>query len=235
MPENLFGNELIMSIGFNQERMLNDIIELHCKTPIELDPTFSKGGFYTGAIPRPKYCFDIKPRYDFVAKADFRKLPLEKESINTMMFDPPFMSPGYNSNHLGKMVKRFRGIGIENMGRLWRSYHAAFKEFHRIMKKRGVLIVKCQDVVDGRYNWFSHVEICNIAYKRGFYPKDLFILLSRARMTNIDSQVHARKHHSYFWVFEKKPSYVKYNKSGTYHYNEMPGKRGRRKSRKTNK
>jgi len=46
-----------------------------------------------------------------------------------------------------------------------------------------------------------------MATEMGFYPKDLFILLAKHRINSFGSkwskQEHARKHHSYFWIFQK--------------------------------
>lgn len=74
--------------------------------------------------------------------------------------------------------------------------------------------MKCQDTVDSCKQYFSHVEIINHASKVGFYPKDLFILLAKARIIgeNHEKQQHARKFHSYFIVFLKtKNPPVKYS------------------------
>ena len=59
----------------------------------------------------------------------------------------------------------------------------------------------------------SHVFVMNEAVKAGFYPKDLFILLAKNRITadwQTRNQKHARKFHSYFWVFEKNGKEVMY-------------------------
>ena len=49
----------------------------------------------------------------------------------------------------------------------------------------------------------------------GFYPKDLFILHNNVRINSFGTkwtkQEHARKYHSYFWVFEKRKSKVTYD------------------------
>lgn len=52
----------------------------------------------------------------------------------------------------------------------------------------------------------------NYAVKLGLYPKDLFILLSKRRpiQHNLKNQNHARKFHSYFWVFGKQKRAIGY-------------------------
>ncbi|MBU2039950.1 MAG: cob(I)yrinic acid a,c-diamide adenosyltransferase, partial [Gammaproteobacteria bacterium] len=89
-------------------------------------------------------------------------------------------------------------------------YSNSLKEFYRILCLDGIVIFKCQDVVSGGLNLFSHCWIMYEAIKHGFYPKDLFILLAKNRITDGRKQQHARKFHSYFWVFKKTKCKVDY-------------------------
>ena len=54
----------------------------------------------------------------------------------------------------------------------------------------------------------------NMALELGFYPKDMFILTAKMRINSFggrwNKQEHARKYHSYFWVFEKIKQKVNY-------------------------
>lgn len=52
----------------------------------------------------------------------------------------------------------------------------------------------------------------NMAVSAGLYPKDLFILLAKNRIIgyNHAKQKHARKFHSYYWVFKNEPFSVDY-------------------------
>jgi hypothetical protein len=47
-----------------------------------------------------------------------------------------------------------------------------------------------------------------------FYPKDMFVLLAKMRINSFGGrwtrQIHARKYHSYFWVFQKTKPKVNY-------------------------
>ncbi len=98
----------------------------------------------------------------------------------------------------------------QNNGPKWHQavtdlYFKAGKEAHRVLKKKGILIVKCQDEVSANKQWLTHVEIINEYEKLGFYTKDLFVLVrvNHASVSRIKKQVHARKNHSYFLVFVK--------------------------------
>jgi len=61
-------------------------------------------------------------------------------------------------------------------------YIDSLKEFHRILKQKGILIFKCQDKVSGGKQYMSHCFIYNEAVKAGFYPKDFFVLLAKSRI-----------------------------------------------------
>ncbi len=85
-------------------------------------------------------------------------------------------------------------------------YFSAGAEAQRVLRRGGILIVKCQDEVSAGKQWLTHVEIIIEYEKMGFYTKDLFIVVrnNKPAVSRLKSQVHARKNHSYFLVFEKK-------------------------------
>lgn len=85
-------------------------------------------------------------------------------------------------------------------------YFAAGKEAKRVLRDKGVLIVKCQDEVCANRQRLTHVEIINEYERDGFIVEDLFVLVRRGRpgVSRMLKQRHARKNHSYFLVFRKK-------------------------------
>ena len=80
-----------------------------------------------------------------------------------------------------------------------------------ILKNDGIVIFKCQDCVSSAKQYFSHCWVMYEAMKYGFYPKDLFILFAKNRINDGRKQQHARKYHSYFWVFKKQKCKVDYS------------------------
>ena len=84
-------------------------------------------------------------------------------------------------------------------------YFSAGKEANRVLKLKGILIVKCQDEVSANKQHLTHVEIINAYNELGFYAKDLFVVVrpNKPAMSRVIRQVHARKNHSYFLVFVK--------------------------------
>ena len=212
--QNMFGTEgeyrinrisndtIIKTISYSQTEILSWIISLYCPNGFDLDPTYSKGNFYK-VIPEPKYKFDLFPPAGIVP-ANAGNLPVKSESIETIMFDPPFLAGIEAKAPLGKMRKRFGRY--RNIPELWAMYEKAMQEFYRVLKPQGVLVFKCQDTIDAGKQYFSHNKVYEIAERIGFYAKDLFVLLAENRMIGKfhHKQQHARKFHSYFWVFISK-------------------------------
>lgn len=206
---------MVKSISYNEQEIISWVLQLHCNTPIELDPTYSKGNFYKGNFEEPKYKFDLYPQIAGVEQANAENLPLPDESINTMMFDPPFLATKGKSltteNSSNKINKRFGVYPTEK--ELHQFYLNALTEFYRILKPNGILIFKCQDKVSSGKQYFSHLFIMNEAQKMGFYCKDMFILLAKNRLVadwQLKSQKNARKFHSYFLVLEKSNKQINY-------------------------
>ena len=80
-----------------------------------------------------------------------------------------------------------------------------FSNLYTVLKPGGVLIVKCQDEVSANKQWLTHVEIINAMAARGYYAKDIFVVVRNNRpiVSRMKKQVHARKNHSYFLVLVK--------------------------------
>jgi hypothetical protein len=194
--------DIIRSISFDEHEILEWIIELHCPQGFELDPTYSTGRFYSG-IPQPKYKFDIDPRGPGVIQADVRHLPVKDNSINSIMFDPPFVIKNVTTRDLTGIVEK-RFSAYPSAEALYDFYYQSIKEFQRILIPGAVLVFKCQDTIDSGRQYLSHVQIVNMAEQSGFYTKDLFILCAHKRIISQNRQFHARKYHSYFLVFLKR-------------------------------
>lgn len=208
-------SDVLKSTSYDQAVIIKDIIKLHIPSGIiDCDTTYSIGNFYKATgVEAPKYKFDIFPQAEGVEQASADKLPLEDNSIDSIMFDPPFViSQGPSlkpdtSQNAGERrnVIHNRFSSFESPKKLWEFYKASLEEGYRVLNNNGVFIFKCQDTVNSGKNFFSHSYVMNLAVKAGFYPKDLFILLAKSRIISGKhlNQQHARKYHSYFWVFEK--------------------------------
>lgn len=208
---------LISSISYDQIEIIENILKLHTKdNTIDCDPTYSKGNFYkNGKIKEPKYKFDINPQTEDTIKADARSLPLDDNSVNCIMFDPPFLATtgkSITANDNNNFINKRFGV-FPNEKELHQFYIDSMKEFYRILKDDGTLIFKCQDKISSSKQYLSHVFIINEAIKIGYYPKDMFILLAKTRIVadwQVKNQKNARKFHSYFLVFQKCNKKIEY-------------------------
>lgn len=201
---------MIKSISYDQSEIIKWILQLHVPTgKIDCDPTYSIGNFYKNTgIDEPTYKFDIVPQVDGVEYGDSRNLPLGNESINCLMFDPPFLATtgkSLSENNDNNIINKRFGV-YPSEQELHQFYADSLKEAHRVLTDKGILIFKCQDKISSGKQYMSHCFIHDEAVKIGFYPKDLFILLAKNRLVadwQLKNQKNARKFHSYFWVFEK--------------------------------
>lgn len=209
----IFGEKTISTIGYDQQEMIRDILYLHADSKmIDCDPTFSIGNFYKNGLPKPKHIFDREPQVEGVIQATSDKLPLDNNSVNVIMFDPPFVITGdtYGEAKEGSSIIAKRFTGFHDFNELKTMYSGSLKEFYRILNDDGIVIFKCQDCVSSAKNHFSHVYIMNEALRIGFYPLDLFVLLSQVRIVDGRKQQHGRKYHVFFWVFKKTKCRVDY-------------------------
>jgi hypothetical protein len=208
MNNTLFGYMPIASVCYSNYEAIHSIMKLHKIDRFDLDCTYSKGLFWDG-IPVPVKKTDLNPQRDGVIKADSSCLPFNDGSIYSLMFDPPFVIAGENykndKNGSSLIAKRFEGY--KNYNELINHYEGTIKEAFRILIDKGIFVFKCQDTVSGGVNYFTHCMVMNMAVKYEFYPKDLIILIAKNRINSFGNkwkkQEHARKYHSYFWVFQK--------------------------------
>jgi len=183
-------------VSDDQTEILRNIARLFLNGDrFHLDPTYSRGLFYVGC---PE--FDPELQSDLATGVDCRSLPYDSASIRSIVFDPPFIHAHGQESEIGKRFSSYR-----TQHQIRALYFAALVEFYRVLKPKGILVFKTQDIVEsGRQVW-NHVHVFNLAENLGFVALDLFILVAHNRLVghNHGEQQHARKFHSYFWVFEK--------------------------------
>ncbi len=197
---------VIKSVSYSQTEILQSIMELQKIDQFDLDVTYGRGGFWRD-LPEPELRFDRSPVSSDVVPADVRQLPLRDESVRSVAFDPPFLAtkgPSLKKTGPNLVVKRFGSYPNEN--ELFVMYYMALLEIYRVLQPGGILVFKCQDKVSSGKQYFSHCLVWEQALWAEFYPKDLYVLVAKSRLTpawQVRGQQHARKFHSYFWVFEK--------------------------------
>lgn len=193
---------VVKTTYFKEKELINDIMWLHNNSqPFDVDPTYSVGRFWQG-LPQPIYKFDLSPKLPGVTQADCTNLPFDDEQVLSIMFDPPFITEGTSKS---KIKQRF--TSFSSLEELKQMYFDSLVEFYRILKPKGILVFKCQDLTYYHKQFLTHSWLINEATSIGFYSKDLFILIRDQVLlgAHIKKQQHARKTHSYFLVFVKRP------------------------------
>src|SRR5262249_54859994 len=146
---------------------------------------------------------DLKP-VPPATYADFTKLPYPDAWLDGLFLDPPQVhNPG---SHITE--KRYNKDTVNNKmdhADILALYFTGMQEGFRTLKPGGRLYVKCKDEIPGEIQSWTLIELFLLAMQLGLYGRDCFILFPTSRTSSArwKSQHHARKDHSYMWVFEK--------------------------------
>lgn len=166
------------------------------------DVTYGKGVFWQN-VDTSAYEFLAT---DLAMGIDFRELPYEDDSLDAVVLDPPYI---YNPKDTVKasISEPYKvnttGLGLTTVTAVIELYEAGIREALRVLRPGGRLFVKCQDQIQaGKQRWV-HIELFEFARSLGFYARDLLVLVQKTRPAiRWPQQKHARKNHSYLWVFE---------------------------------
>lgn len=184
--------------GKNDE-LIKDVAELHFLSGHKiLDLTWGKGNFWNLVDLSPYTFYKCDIAYNGI---DFRNTPFKDGFFDVVVLDPPY------AIKMGKSISKYNesyGLSqIENIQQIYDLYIKGILEARRIIRKGGILLIKCQDVTHGGSNYWVHDDIkafCNII---NLVPIDLFVLKNSVRSKPY-VQKGSRKNHSYLWVMKKK-------------------------------
>jgi hypothetical protein len=142
-------------------------------------------------------------------RADLRALPYRTGSLDVVVLDPPYIhNPG---NHVTdrRYNNRATTKGMYHADILRELYCRGIQEAYRVLRPAGRLFVKGKDEIESGEQCWSHRELYDAAVRCGFTAKDLFVLHAQATTSALrwDRQLHARKNHSYLWVFVVDPAH----------------------------
>lgn len=177
------------------------------------DVTYGKGAFWKQTDTSRFMLFTSDMLTVPEAPWDFRDLPYIDGCMDHVVLDPPYMhSPGKTSAYQGQyQTTQSHGLHADH-GKARTLYHneiiedyaKGMAEAWRVLGEGGMLWVKCKDEIESGWQRWSHHEIYLDAREIGFVGKDLFILTTGGNIPSRHArQLHARKAHSYLWVFLK--------------------------------
>lgn len=210
---------VIRNISTDQSQILKWIMDLHNEgKPFECDITASELKFYLNSrggkyeVPVPKILMDVYPMRDDIIKiTPFNKLPLEDNSVSSIVCDLPFVcSPKTCKSFVEKkegsnMISR-RFSSWYPMQEGYENIYWWMNECKRVLKEDGILVWKMQSSVSGGLQHLLSEFSALCAADCGLYTLDQFFLEAKARLisaSKIKKQMHARKYTSTFWVFKK--------------------------------
>jgi len=223
--ENLNNETIIKNISTDQSEILLNIMNLYNEgKPFECDITASELKFYKQnkkqkyEIPIPKILMDVYPQREDIIKIEkWGKLPLEDESISSIVVDLPFVISPANAPSATTQIKENGNLIYKRFSayypvdNLYYSYYHWLSECFRVLKKDGICVFKCQSCISGgiRHNVeeFSFMA----AQRLGFKMVDKFTLEAKARLISSskykDGQKHSRSYTSQFLIFKKETKF----------------------------
>lgn len=231
-PAGVATSALIQSarVGTNAD-LFASIVALHVPAGSRIaDVTFGRGVFWKHVDLRglELHASDVEASTrlangisveSYTSGIDCRALPYADGSFDCIVLDPPY-AEGYfrreMSQRAGKgshstFADAYSHAGVHRPEPGEPKYHDAVVELYlragleacRVLRRGGLLIVKCQDEVSANRQRLTHVEIITAYESMGLYCRDLFVLVrsNAPGVSRLVKQVHARKNHSYFLVF----------------------------------
>jgi len=191
-----------LSVFESDEDILKAVSDIHLKGKwFDLDCTYSKGNFYKN-IKEPRIKSDLNPVDDSIIKLDSTDLSFSDSTIESIVFDPPFLFRKRKSENNDLVSKRFSYFySWEELNEM---YIKSLKEFFRVLKPKGYVFFKCQDMNDNKF-YCTHNFVINEAEKIGFDLKDIVIKKGKTKLQrDAKQQKCVAKIHSYWLVFKKK-------------------------------
>lgn len=193
--------------------LIADVAKLYLSADmVMLDPTYGRGLWWT--VWRP----DTLVTHTKVDGYDFRKMPEADGTFDAVAFDPPYVAMGgRKTSKLPDFMDRF---GLEDApatpAGLQQDINDGLAEVHRVLRRKGIALVKCQDYISSGKLWPGTHHTLATALALGFTLVDRFEHVGHVRAQPggrtrrgkngervASTQVHARRNLSTLFVLRK--------------------------------
>jgi hypothetical protein len=173
-----------------------------------LDATWGKGVFWKRFGGRRRFELvgsDIQVMPGVGVVADFRRLPFADGTFDVVTLDPPYRHTGPGHDYLDHRYGGSSTTPTHTHKDIVALYAAGIAEGKRVLRRRGVLMVKVMDEIESGRQRRTEIEVWTIATGMGLVDLDKLVLVPPPIKTRRWSrQVHAHKAHSCLWVFERR-------------------------------
>lgn len=190
-------NPILTAMAGTNADLIKTVSDMYLKEKMVVaDVTYGKGVFWKN-VDTSKFTLLAT---DLQTGTDFGNLPYEDASIDVLVLDPPYMHGGETVKASINNCYKNKNTSHESVIRL---YTKGILEAARVLRKKGLLLLKTQDEIESGKQRLSSHELCSISEMLGFSVKDLFVLVQSSTPAMRESyQKTARKNHSYLFVFE---------------------------------
>jgi tRNA G10 N-methylase Trm11 len=167
-----------------------------------LDPTYGRGTWWKFWRPTNFVAHDI-----IVDAVDFRHLPEGDSTFDVVAFDPPYVSVGGRTTT--KIQEFYDRFGLTDApttpALVQKLINDGLTEAHRVLKKKGRALVKCQSYVSSGKLWLGPHYTTAHALELGFEVVDILQHTRKAAgpQPARATQVHARQNYSTLLVLRK--------------------------------
>ena len=194
---------VIKSVSDNQDEILFNILRLYVgESSFDCDLTYSVGVFYRN-LPQPSMKYDKYPQLDDVLYLE-QAYDIENGSLHSVVVDLPFIVKNSEKDAQSSMIAQ-RFNCFYSVEELYQANVDMLNLAYCKLQKGGYLLMKTMDFVYGTKQYWVSNFVQDKAAATGFVLEDTFILVSKHKILSakIGEQRHARKFHSYFFVFKK--------------------------------
>jgi DNA modification methylase len=193
----------------NNDTLLAQVARLYFKPGMRIaDVTFGAGRWWR-KVDLTEYDFHASdlltvPEHRY----DCRHLPYPSASFHVHCLDIPYIhqmrgGSKYRIHRADyKSAETTKGFTYQDVMELFR---AGMTEGHRILVPGGLMLVKCQDMIVHGQQLMAHIDVHNLAvHELGMRVEDFFVLTQPSPLLQFGrSPGHAKKNHSFLWVFRK--------------------------------